>query len=243
MRRSLLTLLAVALGLGLLVTACGSKGTTTASSESSTTVPETTVVPSVDPATFATGLSWFFADSSGTTPAVLSSTIAPCTLTNLSNADAVIVAGFKSASDSDKLADSVGIRVFQAGISCDRATVQALFVQQAKLDQLGASAAQQSCVTPELMDKIAALDDSKATGTGGEAMSVPFGAAMDTCGISLEKGLATILAEPSSGIPAASVDCIASAASKALTWSQVVDKANQDAVKSAMQAAAAGCTH
>ena len=53
------------------------------------------------------------------------------------------------------------------------------------------------------MNKVAALDPSTATGTGGEAMSVPFGSAMDTCGISLEKGLATILAEPSSGIPAA----------------------------------------
>jgi len=244
MRRTLFASLLTALALPLLVTACGSTSATSADKsaekQSNSSSAETTV-PKVDPAAFRAGMAWFFTDSSATTPVSLPADLSTCTATKLDEADASTIAGLKSASASDSLPDPVGIRVFRATLACDRGTVEALFVKQIDLAKLGADATQQTCVTTGLMDSIATLDDTKATGKGGEAMSVPFGAALDKC-IPLAQGLAAILADPSNGIPASSVDCIAGAAAKALTWAQVVDNTNQAAVKAAMQAAAAGCT-
>ena len=216
---------------------CGSSSSTTSSS---TPAPQTSV-SSVDGAAFASGLAWFFTDSSSTTPAVLPAALPSCTLGKLGGSDAALVAGLTNAKSADTMPDASGIRVFRASATCDHGAVQALFLQEENLAQIGVTAADQTtCLGASVVDNIVGVDDTKVTSTGGEVVAAPMAAALETC-VPIKQALTTILSDPKTGISAAQVDCIATAASKTLTWAKLLDKSGQQAVKDAVATAAAGC--
>lgn len=235
MRRSLAGLVVSVVAVTVLVSCSG--GTSTSSS--STAAPQTTA-SSVDPVAFGTGLAWFFTDSSATTPATVPATLTTCTRDKLDDADATLVAGLKDAKAANSQPDAWGIRVFRAATTCDRGTVQTLFIQETDLSTFGATSDQKTCLANQVVDNIAALDDTNVTSTGGEVLRAPLTATLDSC-VPLVQGLTALLSDPTTGIPAAQVDCIAGAAAKTLTWAQILDKSNEQVFKNALTTAAAAC--
>ena len=116
-----------------------------------------------------------------------------------------------------------------------------MFLQEENLAQIGVTAADQTtCLGASVVDNIVGVDDTKVTSTGGEVVAAPMAAALETC-VPIKQALTTILSDPKTGISAAQVDCIATAASKTLTWAKLLDKSGQQAVKDAVATAAASC--
>lgn len=191
-------------------------------------------------AAFSKGLAVLWSNSNGTTVAVLPSGLDDCVYEKLPAGDITVVSGLQVPADGSDIEDAVGIRVFKASNTCDRAGILKVFSTQLGLDRFGVTptAAQNECVAGSVLDGVVALDADTATGKSGEALKAPFAAALQAC-VPIRDFLLAAIANQ--GLSPDVAACAADKAAETITWLEVIN--NDPGLEAKGQAAGAACAN